>query len=320
VNPVSLSIVIPVYNSSQTINTLVSEIEKAVSILPHISFFDLILVNDGSADSSLEMCKVVSEKRKWVKVIDLSKNFGQHNAILAGLRYATGDLVVCMDDDLQTQPVEIEKLFNLIIEKDYDTVFAKYSKREDSFFRRFGSRVNDRMANWLIEKPKDISISSFFIAKSFVIKEIVKYKKPYPYIAGLIFRVTRNIGSVIVEHKEREIGKSNYTLSKLIGLWLNGFTNFSIKPLRLASLTGFILSALGFIASLVIVIKKLIDPTVQVGWTSLMVGVIILGGIQLLCIGLVGEYLGRIYMSINETPQYIVKERININKSINDED
>lgn len=307
-----LSIIIPVYNSSKTIKEVILEIEKTISENENIKGYEIILANDGSRDNSVDICKEISKKNSNVKFLNLSKNFGQHNAIMSALNHATSDYVVCMDDDLQTPASEINNLLKNIEENNYDVVYAKYKEKKHSNFRNFGSYINHVMATKLINQPENIKVTSFFIMKKFIVDEIVRYKNPYPYLSGLIFRVTQNIGELTVEHRERKEGKSNYTLTKLFGLWANGFTNFSVKPLRIASMLGGIFSILSFIYVIILFIRKLLDPSLQLGWTSIMISIIFLGAIQLLSIGLLGEYIGRIYLCINNNPQFVVKESYNM--------
>lgn len=308
-----LSFVIPVFNSYHTIGKVVDEIEKTVLNLDTKYEFEVILVNDNSKDNTLDKCKEICASKPYVKLISFAKNFGQHNALMAGFRHVTGDLIVCLDDDMQTPPDQVSKLIGKL-NQGYDVVFGKYATKKHSSFRNLGSKINLLMATWLINLPQDIEMTSFFIVRRYIVDEIIRYDNPYPYIGGLIVRATRNLGNVQIEHKEREIGKSNYSLKKLISLWLNSFTNFSVKPLRIASLMGAIFSLTGFIIMILLIIRRIINPNIPMGWTSTMVITMFFGGIQLLCLGLVGEYVGRIYLSINKAPQYVVKEKYNISE------
>jgi len=309
-----ISIVIPVYNSEKTIEEVVNEIEIAVSKLNSKFDLEIILVNDYSKDNSLEVCKDICRHKPFVRLISFSKNFGQHNALMAGIKIASGDYIIFMDDDLQTPPGEMGKLIEELEKNNYDVVFAKYKTENKSIFRVFGSFVNDLMANALAEKPKNITINSYFIMKRYVANEIIKYENAYPYIIGLIFRVTQNVGNILIEHRDRKIGKSNYTLKKLLQLWFNGFTNFSVKPLRISSVFGLFFSITGFVYLLIIIIRRIMNPGIQAGWTSIMAAIIFFGGIQLLSIGLLGEYIGRVFLSINKKPQYVIKEKYSIDK------
>lgn len=317
-----ISVVIPVYNSEKTIEEVVNEIEIAVSKLNSKYDLEIILVNDYSKDNSLQVCKNICKYKSFVKLISFSKNFGQHNALMAGIKIASGDYIISMDDDLQTPPDEMGKLIEELEKNNYDVVFAKYKTENKSIFRIFGSFVNDKMVNILADKPKNITINSYFIMKKYIANEIIKYEHAYPYMGGLIFRVTQNVGNVLIQHRDRQIGKSNYTLKKLLQLWFNGFTNFSVKPLRISSVFGLFFSITGFVYLLIIIIRKIINPGIQAGWTSIMAAIIFFGGIQLLSIGLLGEYIGRVFLSINKKPQYVIKEKYSIDKvkSKNDND
>lgn len=307
-----LSVLIPVYNSEGTIAEVVKRIQSVVVNLDKKYEYEIILINDYSKDNTLDVCRELCENNKNIRLISFSKNFGQHHALMAGFKNAIGDYIICLDDDLQTPPEEINKLINCLEEGNYDVVYARYNIKNHSKFRNFGSYINGVMATHLINKPKDIYLGSFFICRKFIVEEIKKYDNPYPYIGGLIFRATQNIGSVVVEHRERKTGKSNYNISKLLSLWFNGFTNFSVKPLRISSLLGILLSCISFIFMIIVLIRKLINPEIQMGWTSLMVGIVFFGGIQLISIGLLGEYIGRIFLCINKSPQFVIKESMNL--------
>lgn len=309
-----LSIVIPVYNSEKTIEEVVNEVEIAVSKLNLKYDLEIMLVNDYSKDNSLEVCKNICKHKSFVKLISFSKNFGQHNALMAGIRFASGDYIISMDDDLQTPPDEIGKLIDELERNNYDVVFTKYKTKHKSIFRVFGSFVNDKMANILAEKPKNVTINSYFIMKKYIADEIIKYDHAYPYIGGLIFRVTQNVGNILIKNRDRKIGKTNYTLKKLLQLWFIGFTNFSVQPLRISSIFGLFFSITGFVYLLIIIIRKIINPGIPAGWTSIMAAIIFFGGIQLLSIGLLGEYIGRVFLSINKKPQYVIKEKYSIDK------
>ena len=301
------SVVIPVYNSEASIDQVVEE------VLAEVSYeVEIVLVNDCSKDESEKKCKALCEKFNQVKFLNLSKNFGQHNAIMAGLSVVDGDLIVCMDDDLQTPPQEVNKLIDTLIEQDYDVVYGNYGEKKHSVFRNWGSSLNDKMANYMLGKPKEIQITSFFAMRRYIAEEIKNYRYSFPYLGGLIFRTTNKIGKVDVHHESRKEGTSNYNFKKLIGLWFNGFINFSVTPLRLTSLIGTVFSGAGFLYLIVIIIKKLMDPGIAMGWTSIMATVIFFGGIQLISIGLIGEYIGRLYLNINEKPQYVIRETYNI--------
>ncbi len=307
-NNIFLSIVIPVYNSEKTIGTVLRRIEE--TLLKKIDY-EVILVNDGSKDNSYKICREISKKKDFIKFINLSKNFGQHSAILAGLHFVKGDYIIFMDDDLQTPPQEIWKLIDKIKEG-YDVVYANYKNKQHNKFKTFGSKINDIMVNILFKKPKNINITSYFIIKRYLVNEIINYTGPYPYLGGLVFRSTDNIGAINITHNKREYGKSNYGFISLLKLWFNGFTNFSVLPLRVSFFLGMICSLAGFISSLFLVVRKIVNPQVVLGWTSMIVAILLFSGIQLILVGIVGEYVGRIFLSQNKQPQYVIKEKFNI--------
>lgn len=302
-----ISYVIPCYRSHDTIQGVVAGIEAICG--EHGLDYEIILVNDCSPDNTFDTIRSLCSASKKITGISLSRNFGQHSALMAGLNEASGDIVICMDDDGQTPPSESIKLIDMIREG-FDVVFAKYEQKRHNMFRNLGSKLNDFMAHKMINKPKDLYLSSYVAIRKYIVDEIIRYSNPYPYLSGLLLRSTKRIGNVAVEHRERTAGKSGYTLTKLISLWMNGFTNFSVKPLRVSAVIGFVLAIAGFIAGIYAVINKLVNPNVPMGWTSTIAALLFVGGTILFVLGMVGEYVGRIYMSINQQPQFIVREKI----------
>ena len=241
----------------------------------------------------------------------MSKNFGQHAALMAGIRNTKGDFVVCLDDDGQTPANEVDKLLEKL-EEGYDAVYAKYENKHHSNFRNLGSKVNDYMLRSMLGKPSQLYISSYFAVKRFVVDNMITYNNSYPYVIGLVLRATRNITNVVVQHRSRTAGASGYNLKKLLKLWLNGFTAFSVKPLRLAILLGGISALLSFMYEIYVIINKLLNPNVPLGFSSIMCAIGLFSGLIMIMLGLIGEYIGRIYISINNSPQYVISERINI--------
>lgn len=303
-----ITIVIPVYNGSQTIGRLADEL---ISDL-YPGNIQLVLVNDGSLDNSDEVCRRISKKyQNIVTYINLSRNFGEHNAVMAGLNYAYGDYVVIMDDDFQNPPSEVVKLIDKALKGNYDIVYSYYEKKQHNWFRNIGSKFNDLVANILLQKPKDLYLSSFKCLSRFTVREIIKYVGPFPYIDGLAFRVTRNIGKVLVKHEKRESGRSSYTFKKMVHLWLNMFVNFSIVPLRISAWLGFIFSFIGVVIICFTLYEKLVHPEIPIGWPSLIVVIMTFSGAQLLILGIFGEYLGRLFLMDNKTPQYIIRDIYN---------
>jgi undecaprenyl-phosphate 4-deoxy-4-formamido-L-arabinose transferase len=299
-----VTICIPVYNGAKTIGALVEEVIRELSAHYRV---EIVLVNDYSRDNSDEVCKQLARSNACVKYISLRKNFGEHNAVMCALNYATGDYVVIVDDDFQNPPREIRALVEET-RKGYDVVYSAFRQKRHGKLRNLGSRFNDRVATWLLEKPSDLYLSSFKAINAELVSRIIRYKGPSPYIDGLILRETRNISSVQVEHDARREGESNYTLAKLVTLWLNMFINFSIIPLRLFSLFGVFVILFSFVAAVAFIVEKLLNPGLQIGWTSVMVSILFLSGVQIVFLGLIGEYVGKHYLQSNGTPQWTVKE------------
>lgn len=300
-----ITIIIPVYNSEKTIKELVDRLMKVIGT----KNLQIVLVNDGSQDNSHVVClSLCSEYESIVTYIELAKNFGEHNAIMAGLHYARGDYIVTMDDDFQNPPEDVPHLVEEAIKNNYDIVYTYYKIKEHHWLRNAGSWFNDKIANILLNKPKDLYLSSFKCFSRFTANEILKYKGPYPYIDGLTLRSTRNIGKIQVTHEKRKNGHSGYTFLKLLQLWLNMSINFSIIPIRMSFLLGLILSMLGVIMAILAALEKIFNPHMPLGWSSLIICVITFSGVQLLTLGLLGEYIGRIFLSNNQTPQFVIRE------------
>ena len=302
-----ISFVIPCYKSALTIEGVIREIKETMAGLQDRYTYEVILVNDFPADGTFDVIRRLTEEHENITGVNLAKNFGQHAALMAGFRYSTGDITVCLDDDGQTPANEVGKLLDKI-EEGYDVVYAKYEHKQHSAFRNFGSKINELMTRFMLGKPKELYVSSYFAARRFVVDEMLRYQNSYPYVIGLVLRTTKNVTNVVVNHREREIGTSGYTFGKLLGLWLNGFTAFSIKPLRIATACGGFFAVAGFLYGIYTVIKKLVNPAVPMGWSSMMAALVFIGGMLMLMLGLIGEYLGRIYISLNNAPQYVVRE------------
>ena len=303
-----ISFCIPCYRSEKTLEGVINEIDESMKKMDSYDY-EVILVNDGSPDNTWgKICEVAQKSaHQNVLGINLAKNFGQHAAIMAALNASAGDYVVCLDDDGQTPADEVDKLI-AALESGADVAYARYSHKQHNLFRNFGTAMNEWMASVMLGKPKDLYVSSYFAVKRFVVNEMVKYESSYPYVIGLVLRTTRNIVNVDVTHRKREVGQSGYTLGKLFALWINGFTAFSIKPLRIATFTGAIFAVLGIIYGIYTVIKKFVLPDVQIGFSALMSAVVFMGGAIMLLLGMIGEYLGRLYISQNKNPQFVIRE------------
>ena len=305
-----ISFVIPCYRSEQTLGKVVAEIKDKMTGMSDRYGYEIILVNDGSPDDTYGVIKTIASDMDNVLGIDLARNFGQHAALMAGLRSVSGDVVVCLDDDGQTPASEVDKLLDAI-EDGADVVYARYAHKKHSLFRNFGSFLNEKMTQFLLGKPKELMVSSYFAAKRFVIDDVVRYDKSYPYVIGLVLRTTKRIVNVDVNHREREVGRSGYTLGKLLTLWMNGFTAFSVTPLRISTWSGCILALIGFLYGIYTIIKHFVQGIAPMGYDSLMSALMFIGGMILLMLGLTGEYIGRMYIGLNNAPQYIVRETTN---------
>ena len=303
-----ISYVIPCYRSEKTIESVITEIEETMSFLQNYTY-EIVLVNDGSLDNTWgKICEIV-KNHKEVRGFNFAKNFGQHAALMAGLNNVTGDIIICLDDDGQTPANEATKLIRAI-EDGADAVYAKYDSKKHSAFRNFGTAMNEWMTEVMLGKPKKLYVSSYFAVRRFVVDEMIKYKGSYPYVIGLVLRTTKNIVNVDVNHRSREIGTSGYNFAKLLGLWVNGFTAFSIKPLRIATVMGCVFAFIGFIYGIYTIIKRFVLPDIPAGFSALMAAIIFFGGMTMLMLGMAGEYIGRTYISINENPQYVVRESV----------
>ena len=301
------SFVIPCYRSEKTITTVVDEIKSEMAAKRPGDTYEIVLVNDCSPDNVWSVIEGLAQKENNVIGINLAKNFGQHSALMAGYGKCSGEYVVSLDDDGQAP---LDSLNDLItkLEEGYDVVYAYYREVKQNLFRRFGSWMAGKMGEMMLEPPKDFKGSSFYIAHNFVIREMCKYNNPYPYLVGLVLRVTRKIAWVETNHRSRLEGTSGYSFARLLGLWLNGFTAFSVKPLRASTLLGFFFAFLGFAFSIFVIVRRLLGITTVDGWSTIIALILIIGGCILMMLGLIGEYIGRIYICINDSPQYVIKQ------------
>jgi glycosyltransferase involved in cell wall biosynthesis len=300
----ALSIVIPVYNGARNIADLVRALEN----LSIASGHEIVLVNDGSADNSLAVCHALFDKaRVPMTLVSLARNYGEHNAVMAGLRYARGAHIITMDDDLQNPPEEVQRLLAFAQRNGKEVIYTYYHDKRHAVWRNIASRSTNRVADFVLDKPRGLYLSSFRCMTAFVAREIIRYEGPFPYVDGLILQVTHDIDRLPVGHLPRATGSSNYTMRRLLRLWMNMFVNFSVMPLRVSTVTGFVLSALGAVGVAMAVGEALLSSPPP-GWASLMAAVLLLSGVQLLILGIIGEYLGRLYLTVNQKPQSVVKE------------
>lgn len=303
-----VTVIIPCYNSAKSIRNVTDRIIEA---LDGRYGLQIILINDSSKDNVWDVIKDICREYKNVIGLSLSRNFGQQSARMAALPYVNGEYIVFMDDDGQHDPNAIPRLIEKI-EEGYDIVYAYFRHKKESMFRRIGSDFARKTVDFIMGKPKEVHQSSFFVVKRFVIEELKNYHSPSPVILGYFMQITKNIAEVEVEHHERIDGRSGYTLNKLIRLWMNLFTSFSIVPLRIASLCGIIFSFIGLILGCTFVVKKLVFHMAPIGYTSLIAVILFSNGILMLLLGMLGEYIGRIFIALNDVPQYVVKEKVNI--------
>lgn len=304
-----VTVVIPCYNSQDSIEKVVDLTVAEFKKLPQYTY-EFVLVNDYSKDATFDKIKELAAKYPFVRGINLARNFGQHNALMAALNYAQGDLVVGMDDDLQTHPSQMYKLLDKA-QEGYDLVYGNYAKRKNSFFKNLTSKFNKVTSRILLGRPKNIVSSNYWVISKLVRDEVIKYTNYNPYIDAIFYRVTSNIADVTIEHHQREQGSSNYTFRKLVKLWM-AYWNFSVIPLRISSLLGILFSAAGFVGFVITFIRQLLDPSTQTGWASIMCALFLFFGFVLLVLGIMGEYLGKIMLCINNTPQYIIRETVNV--------
>jgi undecaprenyl-phosphate 4-deoxy-4-formamido-L-arabinose transferase len=298
-----ISIVIPVYNSESTIGPLVDRLHTCLTGLT----FDVILVNDGSVDRSESVCRQVAATYKNIQFISLRRNFGEFNAVLCGLNHATGQYVVIIDDDFQNPPESILTLVETAETGGYDVVYSRYEQKQHHWFRNLGSWLVNRLTTYSLGKPKELYLSSFKLIRREVVNEIIRYRGPYPYIDGLIFRVTRHVGSVIVPHNTRQEGRSNYTARKLIALFLNVFIGYSLWPIRIFTAIGaglFLVSSLIGLGLLAGAISQLINVP---AWGLILWAISLATGLLLLCLGVLGEYIGKLFMAYSGLPPYVEK-------------
>lgn len=304
-SPVALSFVIPLYYSAETIGAVVREIDGLVVEGGH----EVVLVNDGSTDATSEVCRqLMREVRVPMTLVEHARNFGEHNAVLTGWRHARGAHIVNLDDDGQNPPGEAVRLWQHARATGLDVVFGHYAVKQHSAWRNFGSWFTNRMTDWALEKPPGFYLSSFRCVTAFVAKEVASYPGPLPYIDGLILQVTQRIGSVEVRHEARVAGASTYTFRRLFRLWMSAWINFSILPLRVATVLGLVVAGSGVIALVGVALLWLTNRGPAYGWGWIMASLLTFSGTQLLMLGLIGEYLGRMFLAVNRKPQSVIRE------------
>jgi glycosyltransferase involved in cell wall biosynthesis len=314
--PVGLSIVVPVYRGAATVGALV----EALSALRPAGGLEIVLVNDGSPDNSGEVCRALARSATVpLTYVEHARNFGEHNAVMTGLRHARGAYVITMDDDLQNPPEEVVKLYDHARLGGWDVVYTRYAVKEHEGWRNLGSRFANGVADLLLDKPKGLYLSSFRCMSALAVREVAKYRGPYPYVDGLLMQVTQRLDSIEVKHLPRAEGRSNYTLKRLVLLWLNLATNFSVLPLRLAILAGVAMGFFGLLGAVLVTIEAMMGETPS-GWASTMTIMLLIAGVQFLILGVLGEYVGRAFLSANGKPQGVVREVIPAGPAASSED
>lgn len=301
-----ISICIACYKAENIITKLCEEIKEEMK--KHKKYaYEIILVNDGSPDNTFKVIKELALNDDHIKVYNLAKNFGESSAVMAAYSKATGDYVLRMDDDGEHNPKDIFLLVDKL-EEGYDYVCAEFKNYHHSLYKRLGSKFNYWFLTKMMDIPNGSIMSSYNITRRYVIEELLKYPNPKPYVDGMIWAITNNTSTVSIEHGIRYSGKSDYDLKKSIQLWLNGVTSYSAKPLRLASLFGFVVAIVGFIGIVIVIIDKLAHPDISAGWASLLAVLLFISGFIMIFLGLIGEYVGRGYLINNRIPQYVIRE------------
>ncbi len=301
---IGLSIVVPVYRGAATVGLLV----EALSRLSPEGGLEVVLVNDGSPDNSAEVCRaLVGTAGVPIVYIEHARNFGEHNAVMTGLRHVSGRFVITMDDDLQNPPEEVVKLYDHARLDGWDVVYTRYARKEHAGWRNLGSQFANGVADLLLDKPRGLYLSSFRCMAAPVVREVTKYQGPYPYVDGLLLQVTQRIDSIEVRHLPRAEGRSNYNLRRLVLLWLNLATSFSLAPLRLATLLGLVMALLGAIGAAATIVEALGSDRVPSGWASTMTVILLVAGVQSMILGVLGEYVGRTFLSANGKPQGAIR-------------
>lgn len=303
----SLSFVIPLYNSAETIGPLV----RAIASLDVPGGHEIILVNDGSRDATTEICRqLLRELAVPVLLVEHARNYGEHNAVLTGWRHARGAHIVNLDDDGQNPPEEALRLWRKAVDDGLDVVFGDYADKRHALWRNWGSAFTNRLTDWALDKPRGLYLSSFRCVSAFAARAVAANHGPFPYLDGLLLQVTQRVGSLPVEHRDRQSGRSGYTLRRLFRLWLSTLVNFSVLPLRIATLMGLVLAAAGFVALAVVLSWWWRGTGPAFGWGSLMGAFLVFSGVQMVMLGVIGEYLGRMFITVNQRPQALVREVI----------
>jgi undecaprenyl-phosphate 4-deoxy-4-formamido-L-arabinose transferase len=293
------------YNAAPTISSLVKDIEQLKVEGGH----EIVLVNDGGSDNTMEVCRgLLRTARVPIIVVEHARNFGEHNAVLTGWRHARGDYIVNLDDDGQNPPGEAVRLWRHALTTGMDVVYGHYQVKQHSLWRNFGSWLTNKITDWALDKPAGFYLSSFRCVSGFIAQQVIAYAGPYPYIDGLLLQVTQRIDSLVVAHEPRRTGTSGYTFRRLVRLWLSAWVNFSLLPLRVATVAGFTTAGAGVVAFFIVLWLRITNRGPGYGFGWLMSAFLVFSGTQLIMLGLIGEYLGRMFLTVNQRPQAVVRE------------
>lgn len=304
-----ISVVIPCYNEEEAIPLFYQEISKIIEKMKKKITFELIFVNDGSKDKTLETIRELAKKDKKVRYVSFSRNFGKEAAMLAGLEYATGDYVTTMDVDLQDPPYLLEEMLRLIKEEGYDCVATKSTSRNGySFFRKFCTKWYYRIIGAISKTEMVAGARDFRLMTRQMVDAILSMKEYNRYSKGLFSFVGFNTKWIEFENQERVAGTTKWSFWKLFSYALDGITAFSTAPLVLSAIIGILFCFIAFIMIIVIILKTLIWGDPVSGWPSLACIVFLVGGIQLFCTGIIGQYLAKTYLEAKHRPIYIIKE------------
>ena len=305
-----LSVVIPVYGSASILPNLAKRLAEVLEPTLGNGRYEVILVHDHGPDNSWQVITELARERPWLRGIDLRRNAGQHNALMAGLSVASGRFIVTMDDDLQHDPADIPRILQAL--ESADLCYVQFESRKHAAWKRMGSAFNDWVATRLLGKPRGLYLSPFRGFHAGVRDEAVRYRGPFVYLDGLLLQSTDNVTTILAQHHAREDGRSGYSLRKSIALWLQMATSFSIVPLRLVSAAGLVSAIVAFLFAAFILARKLMVPDMAVGWPSLIMAILFMGGLQLLALGAIGEYVGRVLLNVNLRPQYVIGKTTNL--------
>ena len=305
-----VSVLIPVYGSAPILPDLIRSLEKVFEGTEAFHSYELILIHDCGPDNAWQVIVEHAQSRPWLRGINLAKNSGQHNALMAGLELARGRYVVTMDDDLQHDPQDILRIVSSL-QPDYDLCYVEFESKQHAAWKRVGSWVNGIMAQWLLGKPKGLYLSPFRGMRRSVLGAVTRYSGPFVYLDGLLLQATNRITTLSATHHPRSIGESGYSIRKSISLWLKMATSFSAAPLRLVSVAGVVGAAFGLVLAAIVFTQKILDPSMAIGWPSIMISILMVGSLQLLALGAIGEYIARILLTINRRPQYVVRDQVN---------